>query len=79
MDPHISTMAGDMIGAEALFNNLVRLELVDPKTWEHKLVGDLAESWDQPDLKTIVFKLKSGIKFHDGSPFNAEVAAWNLL
>lgn len=79
MDPHISTMGGGLIGAGAMFNNLVRLELVDAKSWTHKLVGDLAESWEQPDLKTIVFKLKSGVTFHDGSPFNAEVAAWNIL
>ena len=46
---------------------------------EQKLVGDLAESWEQPDLSTIVFKLRSGVTFHDGSPFTAEVAAWNFL
>lgn len=79
MDPQISTMAGNLIGTEALYNNLVRFELVDAKSWEHKVVGDLAESWDQPDLKTIVFKLKQGVKFHDGTDFNAEVAAWNIL
>ena len=79
MDPHISTMAADMLGCGAMFNMMVRLQLVDAKTWEQKLVGDLAESWEQPDLSTIVFKLKSGVTFHDGSPFTAEVAAWNFL
>lgn len=79
LDPHLSTMGADMLGCAALYNNVVRLQLVDPKTWEHRLVGDLAESWEQPDLSTIVFKLKSGVTFHDGSPFTAEVAAWNFL
>ena len=79
MDPHLSTMGTDMLGCGAMFNGLVRLQLVDAKTWEHKLAGDLAESWQQPDLSTIVFKLKSGVTFHDGSPFTAEVAAWNFL
>ncbi|HWU39563.1 MAG TPA: ABC transporter substrate-binding protein, partial [Candidatus Acidoferrum sp.] len=79
MDPHISTMGTDMLGCGAMFNGLVRLQLADAKTWEHTLVGDLAESWEQPDLSTLVFKLKSGITFHDGSPFTAEVAAWNFL
>jgi len=79
MDPHISTMGTDMLGCGSMFNGLVRLQLVDAKTWEHALVGDLAESWEQPDLSTLVFKLKSGVTFHDGSPFSAEVAAWNFL
>src|SRR5574337_2075566 len=46
MDPHISTMGTDMLGCGAMFNGLVRLQLVDAKTWEHALVGDLAESWE---------------------------------
>jgi peptide/nickel transport system substrate-binding protein len=68
-----------MLGCGAMFNGLVRLQLVDAKTWEHALVGDLAESWEQPDLSTLVFKLKSGVTFHDGSPVTAEVVAWNFL
>jgi peptide/nickel transport system substrate-binding protein len=30
------------------------------------------------DLKSVTFTLNKGIKFHDGSDFNAEVAKWNL-
>jgi peptide/nickel transport system substrate-binding protein len=39
----------------------------------------LAESWNvDTDAKELVFKLKEGVKFTDGSDFNAEVAVWNL-
>jgi peptide/nickel transport system substrate-binding protein len=32
----------------------------------------LAESWTvTPDLKTWTFKLRRGVKFHNGEPFNA--------
>jgi peptide/nickel transport system substrate-binding protein len=39
----------------------------------------LADSWDLDlDNNEYVFQLHEGIKFWDGSDFNAEVAAWNL-
>lgn len=37
-----------------------------------KFQPDLAESWSTPDEKTAIFKLRSGVKWHDGSEFTAE-------
>jgi peptide/nickel transport system substrate-binding protein len=41
-----------------------------------KLVGDVAESWTvSPDQLTFTFKIRKGIKFHDGTPLTAKDVA----
>jgi peptide/nickel transport system substrate-binding protein len=45
-----------------------------------KLVPGLATEWvaDPSDKKKWVFKLRSGVKFHDGSSFDADAVIWNF-
>ena len=39
----------------------------------------LAESWElAPDKSYYIFKLRKGVKFHDGTDFNAQAVKWNL-
>ncbi|MGH8930253.1 MAG: ABC transporter substrate-binding protein, partial [Egibacteraceae bacterium] len=39
----------------------------------------LAESWEvSDDGLTVTFHLREGVTFHDGTPFDAEAAKWNL-
>ena len=40
----------------------------------------LAEKWerDPEDNKTWIFHLRHGVKFHDGTDFNADAVIWNL-
>ncbi|MEY2619606.1 MAG: hypothetical protein RL522_2608 [Pseudomonadota bacterium] len=40
----------------------------------------LAESWEvSPDLRTYTFRLRKGVKFHNGEPFNAETARFSFV
>jgi peptide/nickel transport system substrate-binding protein len=44
------------------------------------LIPGLATSWnvDPKDATKWVFKLRPGVKFHDGSAFNADAVVWNV-
>ncbi len=43
------------------------------------LKGHLAESFDiAPDGKSVTFHIRQGVKFHDGTPLNAEADKYNL-
>ena len=44
------------------------------------LIPGLATAWavDAKDKTKWVFKLRPGVKFHDGSAFNADAVVWNV-
>ena len=43
-----------------------------------RLAPGLVEKWEQPDAKTFVLHLRQGIKFTDGTPFDAASVQFNL-
>jgi len=74
LDPPFEIGAG--VGFNMLFEGWVRLERNDANTaWEFKPA--LLAEWDlKPDQATL--KLQPGVKFHDGTPWDAKAAKWNL-
>src|ERR1700709_2006506 len=44
------------------------------------MIPGLATEWkgDDADKKKGVFKLRPGVTFHDGAPFNADAVVWNV-
>jgi ABC-type transport system substrate-binding protein len=62
----------------ALMTTRTMYEGLVEKTRGGDYIGLLATSWTKSaDLKTWTFKLRQGVKFHDGSPFNADAAVLN--
>jgi peptide/nickel transport system substrate-binding protein len=72
MDPHLS---GSKIDRQIYHNIYEPLVTLDTKLG---IKPGLAESWQQPDPKTVIFKLRHGVKFHDGTDFTAEAARFNF-
>jgi peptide/nickel transport system substrate-binding protein len=61
-----------------LYDALVRWDLSQGERLPD-IAPALAESWevDKSDVHRWVFKLRHGVKFHDGSDFNADAVIWN--
>ncbi len=59
---------------ESLTNNVNSLvyEFLVTRDRNMKIVPALAESWTQVDPTTWRFKLRPGVRFHDGTPFTAD-------
>jgi peptide/nickel transport system substrate-binding protein len=72
-DPTYSVQFTERQVLYVIYNTLVRYGT------DFSLQPELAESWNiEGDGKRIVFKLRTGVKFHDGTDFNAEAVKWNI-
>ena len=72
MDPHFVNIQPNNLVAWHVFDALTR---VDENA---RLVPGLAESWKATDATTWEFKLRRGVKFHDGSELTAEDVVYSL-
>ncbi len=73
MDPAFTLGEPSTLVSYLIFNQIVRLGT------QMDIQPELAESWDvSADGKKVTFHLRTGIKFTDGTNFNATAAKWNL-
>jgi peptide/nickel transport system substrate-binding protein len=81
------TMSAALTNIDPYYNSLRTGVVMQHQAWDalvyrnpdtFKLEPLLATEWKLPDPTTIEFTLRPGVKFHDGSPFNADDVVYTL-
>ena len=73
LDPMLSGLFVDRNIHYAMYDSLVR---VTPKG---EIIPWLADKWEtSSDGKTVTFTLRTDVKFHDGTAFDADAVKWNI-
>ncbi len=73
LDPMLSGLFVDRNIHYAMYDSLVRVDVTG------NIIPWLAEKWTtSADGKTITFNLRQGVKYHDGTVFDAASVKWNI-
>ncbi len=71
----------DPLKSSALVDRQVMLNMYDTLVAlnsQGQIVPDLATSWTTPTSTQLVFTLRTGVTFWDGTPFNADAVVFNI-
>ena len=66
LDPRLARDTSAYRATDLIYDGLISL------TSDLKPVPNLAVGWENPDPTTWIFRLRQGVKFHDGSPLTAD-------
>lgn len=72
LDPALVAQPSGFSVINSIFDNLVE------RDYSGALVPMLAESWSFPDPNTVEFKLRQGVTFQNGEPFNAASVKFSI-
>ncbi len=72
MDPHFHNLTPNNALTSHVFERLVQFDE------KQSLIPGLATSWKTIDDNTWEFKLRTGVKWHDGSPFTADDVIFSM-
>jgi peptide/nickel transport system substrate-binding protein len=72
IDPHFFNLFPNNNVAEHIFDKLVQMDA------DSRMIPGLATSWKTIDDRTWEFKLRKGVKFHDGSELTAEDVVYSI-
>lgn len=68
-----------IMGPDMFYSDFALQRLIQPGKKLGEFEPLLATSWVlAPDEKSYTFRLRKGVKFHDGTEFNAQAVKWNL-
>jgi peptide/nickel transport system substrate-binding protein len=76
LDPHFTFFLSAVQVINNIHNGLLKVTYDGTAV---KFVPDLAETWDMEDDQTHLFKLRAGVKFHDGTACDAEAVKFSLM
>lgn len=79
LDSDVVTL--DPLKSSALVDRQVMLNMYDTLVAlnsQGQIVPDLATSWTTPTPTQLVFTLRTGVTFWDGTPFNADAVVFNI-
>ena len=71
-DPHLTGNLQGRATTQAIHDTLLTVDEAG------RLAPNLADSWEWKDDRTILLTLRKGVKFHDGTDFDAEAVRYNI-